>query len=177
MAIEFTKKGFFEGVIGSILICFGMWLLLWTYTALQNVSFAGNIWNRRIYTFMALGLVSMGFGMAWNGTLKKIIWTCITFGILTALLLLMGGIFSFDALNPNYNAYWVAFDTGWTDVGLGVKLISDAVKNIVPIALLCLIIYQVVYAGEADESMKGILEGVVCLGFIIAFNVFGNITL
>ncbi|MGQ4875995.1 MAG: hypothetical protein ACP6IY_18160 [Promethearchaeia archaeon] len=176
MKIVFTKKGFIEAIIGIIFLCIGMWILLWTYSALNNVDFAGNVWNRRIYTFIAIGFFSAGFAMTWNGY-RKLMWFCLTFIFLTITLLLLGGIIAFDAAtNPDPNNFWVAFDTGWTDIGLGIKLIGDAVKNIVPIALLCLIIYQVLYSGEGDENLKALLEGAVCLGFIIAFNLFGNIS-
>lgn len=174
--IKITKKGLIEGLVGCALLIVGFSVLIWTYFGTGNVDFVGNVWNRRFYTILSLALVSGGFAFAWNGW-KKLLWFGISFVALNIVFILAGGVLAYSASSPNPNAFMILYDTDWTDIGLGIILISDAAGNLVPLVLLCLIIYQVLYSGEADENMKGILEGVVCLGFILAFNFIGGLQL
>lgn len=173
---KITRKMAIEVLLGLTFILGGLLLLLFTYTSFEGVEFA-NVWARRFYTFLALGLVSAGYALSWTGTIRKLVAFIASFLLLNLVFLIYGGINLYDANNPDPNAFWGVYDTSFADVGLGIKLIGDAAANIVPLALLCIIIYQVLYAGEADEATKALLEGGICLGFILAYNFVGGLEL
>lgn len=175
---KLTKKMAIEVLLGGILILAGLYLLILTYTSpiFTEVQYA-NVWARRFYTILALASVSLGYSLSWTGTARKIVAFFMTFILLNGSFLLFGGVFSFDAANPNYQNFWIVYDTSFKDVAVGIKVIGDAATNIVPLILLCLIVYQVLYAGDSSESTKSILEGAICLAFVLAFNFVGGLNI
>lgn len=173
-----TRKALVEAAIGIALMVTGIFVLLWTYT-LINVDFV-DVWARRFYTILALELIALGYAFSKNGIWKKIKWFFLISVLLHMMFWAVGVNLGFDASNSfaqNISNTWVLYDTGFADIGLGVKLIGQAANDIVPIALLCLIVYQVLYSGEADENMKSLLEGGVVLGFVLAFKFVGNLSI
>jgi len=163
-----TWKMVRDSIIGIIFIISGLLLFWWTFTT-ENVDFAGNVLNRRFYTILSFLSISAGWAFTFTGFWRRVKWFAFVFIFLNIMFMLQGAYLSYDASNPDPNAFFVVYDAGFSDIGLGVKLIADAADTLVPIIFLVLILYQILYAGEGDEATKALMEGGVAFGFIIVY--------
>lgn len=161
--------------IGTALI--GVLLFWWTY--LGFIEFGGDIstiWGRRVLIFIGVALMSGGSFFVMNTWRKRIIVFIVSFISIGAVMFIMGGGIGYmDAQRTgepmSTDSVWLAFDANY-ELGVTFVLIADAMSTLLPWVFFALVIYQVLYSGEADEQLKAVMEGGTVMGFMWVFAVF-----
>ena len=169
-------KTFIEAgmAIGTALI--GVLIFWWAY--LGQVYYGEGVnamWSKRILVFIGITLMSGGSFFVMNTWKRRIVTFIVSFLSLAAVLVILGGTMGFfDATRTGdrqtVQDAWIAFDANYA-LGINFVLIADAMSALLPWIFFALVIYQVLYAGEADEQMKSIMEGGIVMGFMWVFAV------
>lgn len=140
--------------------------------------------NIRIWIFIIIGIFAVShlfFGKNWK---IRIYAALVSFGgVYVGFMALSATFGMFDAMNTGVfraDTFWILFSmntSAYADltVGLNAKLIADSICYLIPAFTLVIIIFQMLYAGEADEFIKAFIEGLAIIIFLIAYSLVGGV--
>lgn len=161
----------------------GFWIL--TATMFNWIDFGASdfaVWNRRILIFTSIAMIALGTAISYptskakNPAIK--IWVfALTFIVLSTVMFAIGGLAGYFSVlesgatdeTLDARSIWIAYDLSDIGLGINIRLITDSVAYAFPVVVIALTIVQLYYAGEADEYLKAVLEGVVGMGFLIVY--------
>jgi len=109
----------------------------------NEIDFGGNVWNIRIYKFIAISFIGLGIACTGRSFVRKIKRFGFIFGILfLSLIFLGGGFFVQDMLVNNFRPdnIWIAFDCGVLEIPE-----TPIIEFIIPIIIsIIIIVYGIV---------------------------------
>lgn len=136
------KNDFVFTILQIVFITIG--LLMFLIEINHNINFGDNVWNARMYKFLAISFIGLGTAMTGKLLIQKIKRFIFIFGILfLCLLFLGGGLVLNDMLNENnyvQGNLWIAFDCGMLEIS-EISIIG----NIIPIIVCGIIVSYGIY--------------------------------
>lgn len=183
--INNTRWTIIEGIVIMIFTLTGFSMLLSAFNGSVNFGTGESYYfNLRVWIFGAvivLSLTHLFLGSKWK---IRIIGFVASIAAIYGAFLVFGGVWGFmDAANTGVfkaNSFWILFSvstSAYADltVGLNAKLIADSICYLIPAFTLVIIIFQMLYAGEADEFIKAFIEGLAIIIFLIAYSLVGGV--
>lgn len=142
---------------------------------LNVFDFGDNVWNARIYTFIALALIGCGTAFMKKSYKSFLTTFLMTFGILfIGLIFIGGGLVMNDALGGTDLAggnMWIGFNM---DAWAGDLLaIAKIIPTFIGAGVLVFGIVMLFYSEDAGQYAQAILEMGVGIAFIIIWVQFG----
>ena len=171
---KYINNPFTRSVFQTVLLMCGFYMFF--AQRVNNVfDFGDNVWNARIYTFIALALI--GCGTAFMKKTYKSFGTTflMTFGVLfIGLIFIGGGLVMNDALSGTElvgGNMWIGFNM---DAWAGDLLaIAKIIPTFIGAGTVIFGIVMLFYSEDAGQYAQAILEMGVGLAFIIIWVQFG----
>ena len=179
------RRNLLTTAITLVITFFSLLLMYWAASGQINfgTGVAETI-SQRVWFLGAAFLFSLSQMFVWSGWKKRISFTLIYFVLISVVFIVIGidqGQMSADASGAPLSfgqSIWIAFDVNTAaqaDLSLGInaRLVADAITVLIPSVVFMICLFQMLYAGEADEFIKAFMEGIACVIFIWIYSTTG----
>ena len=174
-------KTLIYGISASLLSISGLLMLWFGISGLIDFGTGTDrLTSLRVWVLLAIFLFSLAQAIIFDSIQKKAFAFIGTFIAILLVAFVLGGVLGImDASSTGSNFYvgsfWLVFDTSMTavgdlTVGMNIKLIADSIYYFVPGVAFFIIVFQLLYSGEADEFAKALIEGIAVAIFMIIYS-------
>jgi len=173
---EFLTNKWFRFIIQAVFTTVGFMLLVWQVHE-QGLNMGNNVWNARLFAFLAFFIISFGWAFAGSTSANKIKRFLGSYSILVTAWFLIGGIFitndAMQGTNTTGGNAWIAFDT-MMGIGREFLFIVQGIVIAVPVGILIFTVMSVFHADTSDDIQSAVIEGGLALAFLIAYAWMGS---
>jgi hypothetical protein len=162
-------------------------LLMMYWAASGQINFGTGVQEQlgqRLWFLGATLFFSLTQLLVWSDWKKRISFTIMYFVVISLVFIVIGmdqGQMSADSTGSPVSfgqSIWIAFDVNTSaqaDLSLGInaRLVADAITVLIPSVVFMICLFQMLYAGEADEFIKAFMEGIACVIFIWIYSTTG----